>query len=458
VRRLSEATRRTRLSRQDLVPATLVFGAFTPYLGVPLNVRWEHLIGYGLLVGVTANQRLARHRILGTTTPLTGPWLALGSLAVVSTGLSSTSAGGRFPIERILALADSFLLPVALVLVAGAYAASDPVIWKVQMQRIISLFVILVCLNSLLIISFTADQADSLVRQFWANPATVGIRGTVADRALRGGRYGGIFNQPFDGGVAYTLALMGWTYLFVLHRSRRGLSALLALVSFGLIVVGGVSTGSKVFVYGSVLVVGIAVLARADPARGRFGRAMKTTAVVGLGISAVVALELAVFDRFIERLTAVGSNTSVATGGRWGSFGEYTGSLLDDLSIFGIGIRGAQDDALRAYLQGGGLLGVLLIVLVYRALFLVARRLNHAPSERTLVLGMTLVMLASSFGAVSLQTNRASSVYWIIAGIALGHVSKYRDRRINGIRSFATVSRQTGDDAGRQPQLPDPIP
>jgi hypothetical protein len=438
------------------MPAILIVGAFTPYLGVALNVRWEHLIGYGLLVGVTVSQRLARHRILGTTTPLTGPWLALGSLAVVSTGLSSTSAFGRFPVERILALADSFLLPVALVLVAGAYAASDSVVWKVQMQRIISLFVIFVCLNSLLIISFTAEQADSFVRQFWANPATVGIRGTVADRALRGGRYGGIFNQPFDGGVAYTLALMGWAYLFVLYRSRQVSSALLALVSFGLIVVGGVSTGSKAFVYGSVLVAGIAVLAKADPVRGRLGRAMKTTAVVGLGISAVVALELAAFDRFIGRLTAVGSNTSVVTGGRWGSVGEYTDKLLGDLSLFGIGIRGAQDDALRAYLQGGGLLGVLLIVLVYRALFLVARRLNHAPSERTVILGMTSVMLASSFGAVSLQTNRASSVYWIIVGIALGHVSKYRDSRTDRRRSFTTVARHTGDNTGRRPQVPGP--
>lgn len=411
-------------SRHLWVPSLLIVGSFTPYIGVPLDIRWEHFLAYGALLIVIASGRLASSGTLAVARPLLVPWLMLTVLVLVSTGLRLTSQTGAFPVLRLLAVLDSFLLPVALVLASGAFAAADPRLWELQVRRAAGVLVVLASINSLLIVSFPVEQVDWLVRQFWANPLSAGPRGTVADRALTMGRYGGIFNQPYDGGLAYTLALMAWAYLFVLNRRSSMRQLLPAFILLALLVVGGVSADSKVFYFGSVLVASFTVLVTRASQRSRLKRLMQTGTIASLGLIAVIATEVAAFDRMLRVLGAVGSDARVVSGGRWNSFPEYLQTLLSSISLFGQGWSGAQDDALMAYLVGGGVVGVLAIVSVYAVLLRLPSRLPTRIDEGSLLSGLTIIMLGASFGAISLQVNRASSIYWIFVGLAIGHRAK----------------------------------
>jgi hypothetical protein len=413
-------------TRGHWIPAALILGAFTPYLGVALNARWEHLLAYAALVLVSANGRLAQSRTLPSAQKLLTYWLSLAALTLISTGRRLYFETGSFPMVRLLAILDSFLLPMAILLVAAVYASSDPIRWEKQLRRVVGVLIVLVSINSLLILVFPVEQIDGLVRQFWANPATA-VGPTVADLALQGGRYGGIFNQPFDGGLGYALALMGWSFLFIIDP-RQGLRrALPAISSLVLIIAGGISTGSKVFIFGSVLVVSVTTLPASRSGHSRLERFLRGAFVVAFGSAAVVVTELAEFDRYFRVLGAVGEDAGVVSGGRWRSGAEYVEKLLADLSLFGNGWRGPQDDALLSYLRGGGIIGVILFVFTYRALLRAVMRI-FTDGPRLMMLGATLLMLGASFGAISLQVNRASSIFWVLLGLTFGHVGKRPNR------------------------------
>jgi hypothetical protein len=163
-------------------------------------------------------------------------------------------------------------------------------------------------------------------------------------------------------------------------------------------------------------------------------RNLRLIAVATAGSAGVIWVELADFGRFWTFIAALGSDTGAVTGGRFRSIGEWRDQLLGDLSLLG-SQNFFTDDAFRAYLTGGGIVGLFLVTLVYREFFRVAGRLPRRSPERWLAFGLTSVTLAASFGSVSLQTIRASSVFWILMALLLGHGENIRQAHIRALRS-----------------------
>jgi hypothetical protein len=419
--RLRSPTRPQAPSRRAEV---LVLAAFTPYLGTVLSIRVEHLIVYGLLVGLMLDpDRLGP--ALKQTRSILLPWLLLAALVVANTLLnvvSSTGGLGFAAIEQLLRRTDSFLLQAVALVLGVAHLARRPENSRLQLRRAGLILLVLVSANSLLILLANPFEIDTVLRQFWTNPNVAAQLGTpiTAERELSSGRYGGIFNQPFDGGLMYAFALMIWWYVSapVLDRGIQGLP--LPMVSLGLIFVGGLSTGSKVFLAGLLIFAAQVLLIRTGHIRRSLPRRVRLVVVSALGAIGVVWIELADFSRLWDFVDAFGSDTTSVSGGRFSSLGEYGSQVLGDLSI--LGSRGFYtDDALRAYLTGGGVVGVLLFVAVYAAFFRMAGSLPRGSGERWLAFGLTLVALGASFGSVSLQTIRASTILWVFMGLLLGH-------------------------------------
>ena len=65
----------------------------------------------------------------------------------------------------------------------------------------------------------------------------------VISRSLPAGRSAGVFNQPIDGGVAYSIGMLIWFYLFDKSNSAYKLKFIIILP---ILIVGGVVSGSKV--------------------------------------------------------------------------------------------------------------------------------------------------------------------------------------------------------------------
>jgi hypothetical protein len=410
-----------RKSLVHWIPAALVVGAFTPYLGLGLNVRWEHLLAYGILASGVANGRLLASRSLPATRSLLVPWAVLACLVLVSAASAPVIGNTLQQATRLLGILDSFLLPISLLLTSACYAARDQVAWMMQVRRTSGTFLILVCLNSALILYFPLDQVPEFVRYFWANPATVGARGTVAEQAIGGARYSGIINQPLEGGLVYSLAIMCWAYMYVITPKESKRRWIDSFVTLGLVVVGGLSTGSKVFIFGSILVLLLTIVPSVGSRGSRRLRLARAAAVVPLGIYIVAASGTVTFNRFLGVLGAVGNDSAAVSGGRWNSLGDYVQQLLSNVSVLGLGWQGPQDDALLAYLQGGGVFGVIAFGFIIRALFGFTTRVPRRSGESAMLRGMTVLVVASSFSAISLQINRASSIYWIFLGLFVGY-------------------------------------
>lgn len=423
----------------------LVIAAFTPYLGTVLALRVEHLIIYGLLLLVLVDPK-GLERALAASARLLVPWFLLAALVVANVMVRLTNEGRLTDLDaaaRILALADSFLLQAVGMLLAIRWASLRPSASSRQVRAVAVAFISLMCANSLLVLLVDPATVDTLLRQFWTNPNPIGAGATIAANELTAGRYGGIFNQPFDGGLAYGYALLVWWYLFAGRLERTVRTAVLPTIGLGLILAGGLSTGSKVFLAGILLLAGQVVLGRT----GRIGRTLPRNvgllAIAGVGVSALVWLERADFRRFQAFVGAIGRDTGSLTGGRFRSIAEWWGQILNDVSILG-SQNFYTDDAFRAYLTGGGIVGLVLVGLVYRELFGVAARLPIRSAERNLAFGLTLMTLGASFGSVSLQTSRASTIYWVLMGGLLAHA-----RNLRAARSSTRVGQQESHASAR---------
>jgi hypothetical protein len=424
-------TRAARVSRRSQL---LVLAAFTPYLGTALSVRVEHVIVYGLLLFIATDPKRLEFAAWQARRLLV-PWLLVAGLVVGNILIQLTATGSLRDfrtLERLLRLSDSFLLQTAAVLVVLATMSRRPEGSERQIRLAAATFVTLMCANAVLIITFEPASIENILRQFWTNPAgTTDSRGfvSVAARELTAGRYGGIFNQPFDGGLAYSLALVTWWYLSQRRFERSIVSTTLPLIGLGLILIGGLSTGSKVFLAAMLIAVSQVVLMRTGEVGKSIPRNLRLAATAAAGTAAVIWIELADFRRFWTFVGALGSDTGAVTGGRFRSFGQWVDQIRNDLSLLG-SQNFFTDDAFRAYLTGSGIVGLVLITLVYREFFGIGGRLPRRSPERWLAFGLTSVTLAASFGSVSLHTIRASSVFWILMALLLGHAENLRRSRV----------------------------
>lgn len=410
----------------QLLVITIVVAAFTPYLGVRLNIRWEHLIVYSvfamLLLGFLAGRPL---NLNAQSIRLLSAWLTLGLLTVVNTTFRSRT--GQSTVDP-LAITDSFLLPTAIFLIGLTVAQSRDVDTRALLQVATASIVVMLALNSTVILIFDVDVIEETLHNFWSNPATRGPRGAVADRALKGDRYGGIFNQPFDGGVAYTTGVISWIYLVRSSHSAKPIKLAIMLTGLALLIAGGISTQSKVFPYASILVVALAILSSV----GSLSRLGSTLRALALAVTTLLFAGwlglIEGFDRTLQYVFSFRDDPDVrysgiygVTGGRTESVGEYLSRFQGAMSFTGRGWSGPQDDAFISYINGGGLIGLLLFIAFVATLMQIVLAQPAGSPEKALAWCLMTFMTLASFGAVSFQVNRASSIFWLLASLLTAH-------------------------------------
>lgn len=411
---------RSRGLLSSLLVLVLVLAAFTPYLGTSLDIRLEHIliyVGLGcLILFMLGGRRLQPTKQVQVVTLC---WCALGCLSTINTlGYSISFPGSNDP----LAVLDSFTLPISVFLLAFAIGRftckpDDRLLRLACWTAVVAL-----SLNSILILAFEPSEILEFLRRFWSNPASQGL--SVAEMNYASGRYGGIFNQPFNGGVAYSLGIAAWVYVIDESKQQRRVSWILGLVTMALLMVGGVSTDSKVFVYGALVVLLVTFFAGSARSFSRFLRlgSKALIAIAGISIAALLGL-VSSYDRTLNLLTIFWADDRNpyaglrgATGGRATSIGDYIDQFVKNFTLAGVNF-GGTDNAYVAYLQGGGIIGLLLAVTVLLALFSIARRRPKGSAERVLGLSLVAVGTLAGFGSVALQTDRSSTLLWIFMGL-----------------------------------------
>ena len=436
--RAQPPTRRRAPSPSTRLPVAIAISAFTPYLGLPIDIRVEHLIVYGLAIAaVSTRSSGVVPRFDQPSKLLLSLWMVAAVMITVGTFIMRGDLATMSRLFFTLSVLDNFLLPVAAFLALTTYALRRDIDARDGLRAACTATVLLLSLNTLLILLIDIEQARPLLQIFWTNEANpylyVDQSGftSVAARTLTEGRYGGIFNQPYDGGLGYAVGLAAWFVLYTRRGRGRGILGTPAaqFVVLALIVAGGLSTLSKVFIYGAVLVTVASLGLPLTGTRTSIGRALAL--LLGAPIAVTVVSEVwlpATSQRAFGLLSVYGQDDAVyvATGGRMNEFGSYPQRLINAMTPLGRGWGGIRDDAFIAFAQGAGPIGLLIYLAILGLLFQLAARLPAFSVERRLALSLALLTAFSSLGAIPLQVNRGSSLLWLLLAMLFGQAHKHR--------------------------------
>ena len=402
------------------------------------------MYGSAAVIVITQLPRLSR--ILRPAAPFLALWGVYAGVATAGAFLVGNETS--LPNGSLLAGFENALLPLATITVTFW----NTLLPRMELLRVVSWTLAVVMSMNAIVALWTCyaglDAAPFLPR-FWT---AAGSDVTVALLAEQMGRFSGIFNQPAEAGVAYSLAAFCLLYLI-----RTGVRMPIALqtLMWTLIILDGLLTISKIFVIGGVVVATIQLLTDRD---NRLRLALSGLATL-VAAGAAGVLDLAgswgasiMLNVYRVSVRAGDSPLYTLSAGRFGSPGDSGGppsmgaptvsgatdviappstelAAISDQVLahhpwFGVGAKGlvvSYDSAWTEALVVAGVVGVVVLVAVHAALVLswFGRRKELPRAEWILCGAVVVLVLGSSFGLPSLTGNRESTLLWIFVGLML---------------------------------------
>lgn len=250
---------------------------------------------------------------------------------------------------------------------------------------------------------------------------SAGTEQSVAFRAEQMGRFSGIFNQPAEAGLMYSVALLAAIYLY---RQR---AVLLAATGIALSL-GGVLTVSKVF-----LLVGLPAalwqVLRSAGGQGRRMAALVAGALIAWGVLRSGVAPRWTGAKYLSRLLPGGDQDPLAlyTAGRFASgsgLAQVAEAVRGSSPVWGFGAGGlgaAYDNAWIEALAINGIAGAALltgiVVVLAHAWWSTRRTIGEAESR--LAGGLVAVLVGAAMGVPSLTANRCATIVWLLLALLL---------------------------------------
>ena len=398
----------------------LVVSAMGPYIPGALGLRLEHIVIYGFsclfISRWLLRSRTAERRIRAIT--------VLMILVIIWTMLS-TIISGRILTGEVIAGIENYLQPVALLVILSVLLQSrgvDPkklfVFSALSSCLVLSLNSVIALLTVFFDISswiqyFTGDVSSYQELSVWKNSVALG-------------RYPGIFNQPFESGLAHSLGLFAWVYLFADYSKSRFLYSFLFLG----VCIGGFLSISKVFLFIGLPLAGFYWLWSGVNQKKLWLMVSAPFFLWGAG-----CLLMPHWDG-LDRLLGYMNMSSLDNGQSYVSY--YSSGRLDknesgvfplfikawqEAPFWGFGFgawEGPLDNAYIEFFYQGGLIGLLVYILIlFLILLLAIRGLRHKVSEGKFVLIVFLLIITAGIGAPVLTINRGSIFLWVLLVLAM---------------------------------------
>jgi hypothetical protein len=349
----------------------------------------------------------------------------------------SVYRGGFGNLYGALAGLENFLQPIALILITSWYFS------KLTQTDLLSVFhtacvslTVLLCLNSLIAIASVFFDTQPFLNYFVATGDTGGVEmSTVSKLAATMGRFSGIFNQPIESGLAYSIGILCWVYLANTERkiSYKGWIAIVLLL------IGGAISVSKVFIalgfplallYYGWLNIGIVMRFRKSTLTGFL--------IIGTGFISLVTIFvdnwlgwsflMRLFD--FTMISEKGFLTTF-TAGRLDSDDSGVMNLFaetwSESPIFGFGVpvKVILDNGYLEFFYLGGLVALTFYILMLFVLLFVAliRRKNDSKCGKFLLL-LWILTIFTGIGAPVFTLNRTSIFFWVLCILAILIVSR----------------------------------
>lgn len=405
---------KVRPGRAQFMCGLLALAAFGPYVGD--GIRTEQAAVY--LVAIAALLALPYLKPCGWSYLL--PWAGILVVAAMSL-LTPIMEHAPWGAGSLLGGVDNFFLPVAVMLIVWTLVKRSNAVPALEAVARVTVWGSVA--SSVVGILSTQVDLTNFLALFWGGGE--GADTTTAENAATMGRYSGIFNQPAEAGLVYSLALILAVWLY----SRK---PVLLYPALGILAIGGILTVSKIFLF-----IGLPLAIWYLFCRYRLGGKLLTLASL-VGMFALIAesgfvQEWDGFSYFARLFEAPqGNAVGFYTAGRWDENSNMLGvidAVLTARPLNGFGFAGrsvAYDSAWTEVIVVGGLPGAACLAMAFVAIFRQAYRTGN-PARRRLTYLVALLMAGASLGLPVLTANRAATLVWLVlALLALARTPRNR--------------------------------
>ncbi|MGK7376402.1 hypothetical protein ACSFXN_01100 [Planococcus sp. 1R117A] len=405
-------------------PLLLILASFGPYLSISLGIRADNVLVYigGVLFLVVLLSR-KEIKIYKNIYTLLIIWFILFCFLFFRTVIFR----GFISINAFVAEINNFTQPLfILFFFACLIFSNDLKSIRDILVKTGKILLILLSLNTLWIFLGMFVDLTVINQYFWRG------ENSVASRAALHGRFSGIFNQPVEAGICYSIGLFVWIYIKSLNKSAIKITDIVILI---LIVLGGSLTVSKVFIIFSIPLF-LIYLISVQNTRRKLLKILLVVPLIYFPIYSFFIKEWTGLDYFLRLFDTSnykqGGVINLVTAGRYGSEASqqsiYFKRIFDKAPIIGegLGSQNVYDSAFFHIFSSGGLtaLGVYILLLIY-FIWMSYKFYKYSlnSQEFKLFLALVLITIFGGLGAPVLTLNRSSVVLWVFLGLLLQFLS-----------------------------------
>ncbi|HFC9199435.1 TPA: hypothetical protein QFV62_001836 [Enterococcus faecium] len=297
---------------------------------------------------------------------------------------------------------------------------NDITFYEKIIKKIAKLVILLLCLNTIWSILTMVYGMHTINSYFWGADLALG------SKANNMGRFSGIFIQPIEAGVIYSIGLILFWYLM----DRNNKLNIFSLISLGLLFAGGILSVSKVFIFCGIPLFFFLTMFFLSP--------QKTSKVIifVIFISTIVLYLMKVywngFDYFIRFFKPENNKSflDLLTAGRFNGTDSQQFQMIKNLTwkeiIFGRGFGAdtTYDSIIFYFLSVGGIV-VLSIGIIYMLyLFTRAIKVNFTNKLDVFFLSVIILVILSSLGAPTFFLNRVNLLIFLLISLFQFYVNK----------------------------------
>jgi hypothetical protein len=428
-----------RQLRLSTLPAWMIAASFGPYVFAGYGIRLEHLLIYSLLPFALLALFAGRWTVISFP-PLFACLASLLFITVWTALVTLCGSPDYAMVYELLARIEDYAQPIAIILVICAFVrpASETAAGRI-LEAACRVLILMLLLNALIAVASVFLDLSSSLRYFVADPDREGL--SVAARAATMGRFSGIYNQPFECGLTYSVGLFAWAYL-ILKSNRISLADYVRLIC---LLLGGCLSVSKAFI-----LVGCPLFFLYCLSESRI-RCLLNWRWIAFGVASV-ALGFGLLDHwtgrdsFLALFDARSDRTPNLvwryTAGRFGSEDtevvRFFTRVWEEAPIQGAGfmVQGALDNAYLAFFVQGGLIALTgyLILLLSIGLTALRQRVRRRDEGRFLRI-IIFYIVAAGMGAPVITINRFSTVFWVLLMLIYLTISRRPPVRSPALRS-----------------------
>lgn len=410
-----------------LIPLIIVVAAFGIYL-TDFGLRLEHIIIYPLFF-ISLLMHALKRPLLSKVRPLF-LLVVLLSINFVWLVLITLVSTGEGTLWVVLANADNFAIPIAIIFVLSAfirnYSGHDA---QRMLVKVCDLLVIILATNGLLTIVQVTTGISFFFQPFLPPPdAVTGL--TLWDRSLTMGRYIGLFSSPFEAGITYSLGLFGWLYAAKVKKRKNIFNRVLLV----LMIVGGILTVSKAFLLGLFIFI-VYLLTDYKRAKPVFDWRLILLVPLVLVLADIVVEQWAGLAFFLRLFSFEERSLSdlyvLFSAGRYGISDSdvwiRVATVFREMPFcgFGLGNRTITDSAYLYTLWHGGLVALVIQLFVLFVLVWYGIKCFKYIEEAKFMTILMVYVAIANLGAPVLTKNRFATVVWVIICLLMVIVRKW---------------------------------